>query len=77
MGSYDVCIVTNTKKNSTFWLDQLLQMSEEEFDLFLDLVDYGKNKNLLTFASWVQSARKHNVHTYFSCDTSCDTLGKI
>lgn len=77
MGSYDVCIVTNTKNNQTFLLDQLLQMSEEEFDLFLDLIDYEKNKNLLTFASWVQSVRKRNALTYFSCDTSCDTLRKI
>lgn len=77
MGSYDVCIVTDTKKKPTFWLDQLLGMSEEEFDLFLDLVDYGKNKNLLTFVSWVQSVRKRNVHTCFPCDTSCDTSRKI
>ncbi len=39
-------------------INELLQMSEEEFDLFLDCIDLKRNKKLTKFAIWIYNNRK-------------------
>ncbi len=39
-------------------IDELMQMSEKEFDLFLDCIDLKRNKKLTKFAIWLCNNRK-------------------
>jgi hypothetical protein len=42
-------------------IDELLKMSEDEFDLFLDFIDYERNKRVAKFATWIHDSRKHSI----------------
>lgn len=42
-------------------IGELIQMSEEEFDSFLDFIDLKRNKKLAKFAIWIYSKRKCTI----------------
>jgi hypothetical protein len=39
-------------------IDELIQMSEKEFDLFLDCIEIKRNKKLTKFVIWIYNNRK-------------------
>lgn len=51
---------TNPETDQTLQINELMNMTEEEFDVFLDLIDLKKNDRIAEFAIWVHNERKRN-----------------
>lgn len=54
------CEFVNDIESGSIHIDELLKMSEEEFDMFLDLIDCKSNETLTKFAIWVHKKRMYN-----------------
>lgn len=54
------CEFVNYIEIGSIHIDELLKMSEEEFDMFLDLIDCNSNETLTKFAIWVHKKRMYN-----------------
>lgn len=54
-------IMENYDKELVGLINDLMQMSQEEFDIFLDCIDWKINKKLVKFAIWIYSNRKCTI----------------
>ena len=54
------CEFVNDIESGSIHIGELLKMSEEEFDMFLDLIDCKSNETLTKFAIWVHKKRMYN-----------------
>lgn len=61
MGSSSKNANTIFETEQTLQINELMKMTEEEFDMFLDLIDIRKNDRITEFAIWVNSERIRNV----------------
>lgn len=54
-------IINSYDKTTEGLIGELMQMSEEEFDLFLDCIDCKTNKKLTKFAIWICNNRNRTI----------------
>lgn len=54
-------ISTHIIEGQHIQIDELMNMSEEEFDSFLDFIDSKIDKKLTKFAIWIYSNRERTI----------------